>query len=57
MLTLAEVIARSAQARTESRGAHYRKDFPAADNANWKNHTIAKLSQGSVQIEKRPVAN
>jgi len=57
MLTLAEVIARSAQARTESRGAHCRKDFPAADNANWKNHTIAKLSQGSVQIEKKPVAN
>jgi succinate dehydrogenase/fumarate reductase flavoprotein subunit len=57
MLTLAEVVARCAQARTESRGAHCRKDFPAADNANWKNHTIAKLSQGSVQIEKRPVAN
>jgi succinate dehydrogenase / fumarate reductase flavoprotein subunit/NADH-dependent fumarate reductase subunit A len=57
MLTLAEVIARSAQARTESRGAHYRKDFPAADNANWKSHTIAKLSQGSVQIQKTPVAN
>jgi len=57
MLTLAEVVVRCAQARTESRGAHCRKDFPAADNANWKNHTIAKLSQGSVQIEKKPVAN
>jgi succinate dehydrogenase / fumarate reductase flavoprotein subunit len=57
MLTLAEVVARCAQARTESRGAHFRKDFPAADNANWKNHTIAKLSQGSVQIDKKPVAN
>ncbi len=57
MLTLAEVIARCAQTRTESRGAHCRTDFPAADNANWKNHTIAKRSQGSVQIEKKPVAN
>ena len=57
MLTLADVIARCAQARTESRGAHCRKDFPAADNANWKNHSIAKLSQGSVQIDKKPVAN
>jgi succinate dehydrogenase / fumarate reductase, flavoprotein subunit len=57
MLTLAEVIARSAQARTESRGAHQRRDFPATDNANWKCHTIAKLSQGSAQIDNKPLAN
>jgi succinate dehydrogenase / fumarate reductase flavoprotein subunit len=57
MLTLAEVVARSAQARTESRGAHYRSDFPNSDDANWKSHTVAKLSQGSTQLEKKPVAN
>ena len=57
MLTLAEVVALSAQARKESRGAHYRKDFPAADDGNWKNHTVARLSQGAAQIEKKPVAN
>ena len=57
MLTLAEVVALAAQARKESRGAHYRKDFPAADDGNWKNHTVARLSQGAAQIEKKPVAN
>jgi succinate dehydrogenase/fumarate reductase flavoprotein subunit len=57
MLTLAEVVALSAQARQESRGAHYRKDFPVADDSNWKNHTVARLSQGAAQIEKKPVAS
>jgi succinate dehydrogenase/fumarate reductase flavoprotein subunit len=57
MLAVAEVVARSAQARTESRGAHNRKDFPATDNANWKSHTIAQLAQGTAQIDKKPMAN
>jgi succinate dehydrogenase / fumarate reductase flavoprotein subunit len=57
MLILAEIVARSAQARTESRGAHYRSDFPNLDDANWKSHTVAKLSQGSTQLDKKPVAN
>src|SRR5215467_3608978 len=57
MLTLAEVVARSAQARSESRGGHNRKDCPTTDNVNWKSHTITKLAQGSAQIDKKPVAN
>ena len=57
MLAVAEVVARSAQARTESRGAHNRQDFPATDNLNWQSHTIAKLAQGSAQIDKKPAAN
>jgi succinate dehydrogenase / fumarate reductase, flavoprotein subunit len=57
MLILAEAVTRSAQSRTESRGAHYRSDFPNPDNANWKSHTVATLSQGSTQVEKKPVAN
>jgi succinate dehydrogenase / fumarate reductase, flavoprotein subunit len=57
MLILAEIVTRSAQARTESRGAHYRSDFPNPDDANWKSHTVANLSQGSTQLEKKPVAS
>jgi succinate dehydrogenase / fumarate reductase flavoprotein subunit len=57
MLILAEVVARSAQARTESRGAHYRSDFPNPDDANWKSHSVATFSQGSTQLEKKPIAN
>lgn len=35
MATLAELMLRAASMRTESRGAHYRKDFPAPDDARW----------------------
>lgn len=57
MLAVAEVVARSAQARTESRGAHSRQDFPVTDDANWKSHTVVRLAAGSAQIEKKPVTN
>ena len=35
LLTAAELIARSALLREDSRGAHFRTDFPATDNAQW----------------------
>ena len=35
MLNVALMITQSAHARTESRGAHYRSDFPTQDNTNW----------------------
>jgi succinate dehydrogenase / fumarate reductase flavoprotein subunit len=41
MLDLAQVTAKSALARTESRGAHSREDFPKRDDVNWMVHTLA----------------
>jgi succinate dehydrogenase / fumarate reductase, flavoprotein subunit len=57
MLTLAEVVATTAQSRTESRGAHQRTDFPERDDTNWKSHTLATSVGGSVQLQKKPVAS
>jgi fumarate reductase flavoprotein subunit len=47
MLRLALVTAAGALARTESRGAHSRLDYPARDDANWLNRTLARWPAGS----------
>ena len=41
LLDIAAIILKSALFRTESRGGHYRLDYPAKD-ANWSVHTILK---------------
>lgn len=46
MLVLAEAIVKGAQIRKESRGAHYRTDFPDRDDANFMKSTVAKCDAG-----------
>jgi L-aspartate oxidase len=41
-LTVATLIARASLWRTESRGAHYRTDFPERDDARWRVHSIIR---------------
>ncbi len=42
MLTVGALIANAAMSRTESRGCHFRLDYPATDNAHWRLHLLWK---------------
>jgi succinate dehydrogenase / fumarate reductase flavoprotein subunit len=56
LLDLAEVVVSGALARTESRGAHSRRDFPQRDDTNWLKHTLAHYTPTGPRIEYIPVA-
>jgi L-aspartate oxidase len=40
MLTLASLVVKAAILRQESRGAHYRTDYPATDDQNWLKNLV-----------------
>ncbi len=51
MSCVAHAILASALARTESRGAHFRNDFPKRDDANFQKHSVFS-SDGKIAFEK-----
>ncbi len=55
MLDQAEVLVAGAVARTESRGAHVRMDFPNRDDAQWLKHTMALPSKEGPVLTYLPV--
>jgi succinate dehydrogenase (ubiquinone) flavoprotein subunit len=57
LLSQAVLTMHSAEARTESRGAHAREDFPDRDDANWTKHTLSwmDMETGKVKLDYRPV--
>jgi succinate dehydrogenase / fumarate reductase flavoprotein subunit len=56
LLDLAAVTAVAALTRTESRGAHFREDFPERDDANWLKHSLAYLeADGQIRMDTKPV--
>jgi len=57
MVRLSLITAMGALARTESRGAHYRSDYPLRDDAQWLNRTLARWpsSSDAPEISYEPV--
>ncbi|MYY11983.1 succinate dehydrogenase flavoprotein subunit [Streptomyces sp. SID4919] len=60
LLDLAEVMAVSALARKESRGGHYREDYPNRDDVNFMRHTMAYREVGAdgsetIRLDYKPV--
>jgi succinate dehydrogenase / fumarate reductase flavoprotein subunit len=60
LLELAEVMAVSALARKESRGGHYREDYPNRDDVNFMRHTmayreVAEDGSTSIRLDYKPV--
>ena len=54
LVYLLKAAAKSALFRTESRGVHYREDYPYTDNDNWLQESIIKSAGGALQVQKRP---
>jgi succinate dehydrogenase flavoprotein subunit len=56
LLEIAELTTVCALARTESRGAHARDDYPKRDDANWLKHTLAWVRPNSeIELRYKPV--
>jgi succinate dehydrogenase / fumarate reductase flavoprotein subunit len=55
MMKTAETIVFSALQREESRGAHYREDFPERNDAEWLKHTLVHVSPEGLKLSYKPV--
>lgn len=54
-LDVAEAIIAGAVAREESRGSHFRTDFPTRDDTVWLKHTLAYFTTEGARLDYKPV--
>jgi succinate dehydrogenase/fumarate reductase flavoprotein subunit len=52
-LLVGEMILKGALMRKESRGAHFRRDFPKTDDQNWRGNIFLKKSEKGMELEFR----
>lgn len=55
MFEVAEIVLVGGLARTESRGAHSRTDYPKRDDQNWLKHTLACYTHDGPRLDYAPV--
>jgi succinate dehydrogenase / fumarate reductase flavoprotein subunit len=55
MIILSRAITMGALARNETRGAHYKPEFPDRDDKNWLRTTKASYNCGNIKLEYEPV--
>ena len=55
MIEIAEALAHSALARTESRGSHQRTEYPERDDQGFMKHSLASRTEGAPRIDYQDV--
>jgi succinate dehydrogenase/fumarate reductase flavoprotein subunit len=51
LLTVARALTGAALVREETRGSHWREDFPDRDDARWGHHLDVTLDQGRARVQ------